>query len=73
MNAMAISLQGMNSAISRFDRASEKLVQSTSGATSDDPAAAIVEQIEARVQFKASLATMRAADEMTRAILDIKV
>jgi hypothetical protein len=73
MNAMAISLQGMNAAISKFDRASEKLVQSMAGGSADDPAAGVVAQIEARVQFKASAAALRAADEMTRALLDIKV
>ena len=72
MNAVfATAVSGMNAAMSKFARASEKLVQSTSGARNDDPADAITEQIEAKIAYKANIQTIRVADDMMRALLDI--
>ena len=73
MNATARALQGKTAAISRFDRASVNLLRSRSGAAVDDTAATLAAPIEARAHFRASVAALRAADDMTRALLDIKV
>jgi hypothetical protein len=72
MNAVfATAVSGMNAAMSKFARASERLVQSASGAGADDPAEAIAEQIEAKTAFTANIHTIRVADDMMRALLDI--
>mgnify|MGYP000877331479 FL=1 len=72
MNAIfAIAVSGMNDALSRFSRASEKVVQSTSGAANDNLPEAITEQIEAKTAFIANAHTIRIADDMMRALLDI--
>jgi flagellar hook protein FlgE len=70
MNAVfATAVSGMNAAMSKFARASERLVQSPAGA--GDPAEAITEQIEAKTAFTANVHTIRVADDMMRALLDI--
>jgi hypothetical protein len=73
MNAISAALAGMHSALSRFDRASNAIARSTSGVGDDDLANAIVDQIQAKVEFRANAQTLRAADEMARTILDLKV
>ena len=84
MTAISLSLQGLQAAAAKFETASARLLQATSGAAragnvsagganDNDPAQAIVDQIEAKLQFKASALTLRAADEMTRSLLDIKI
>jgi hypothetical protein len=70
-SAMAASLYGMRDATRRFDRASNDLIQAVSGVSSASPEVAIVEQIEAETQFKASARTMRTADEMLGTLIDI--
>ena len=73
INAISAWLGGMNDAVSRFNRASQNLLEGTSGASDADPVAAIVDQMQAKVQFKASAVTLRAADEMMSSLLDIIV
>jgi hypothetical protein len=65
------AITGISNATARFDRASQRLLDSVSGVSSDDPAQAIVEQIQAKAQLKASVQTLRIADEMTATLLDI--
>jgi hypothetical protein len=72
MNAIPSAALAITNAFTRFDRASEKLLAATSGASNDDPAQAIVEQIEAKAQLRAGLATVRIADEMLKALLEMK-
>jgi len=66
-SAAANAIQGMKRAEERVAKAAENIV------TAPVPEAAdIVELITAEIQFKASAATLVAADEMTGALLDIK-
>jgi hypothetical protein len=65
------AIAGISNATARFERASQKLLESVSGLSDDDPAQAIVEQLQARTQLKASVQTLRVADEMTASLLDI--
>lgn len=60
----------ITNALSRFDRASEKLVDATSGGD-EDAAEAIVEQIEAKAQFSAGVSTVRIADAMMVELLKL--
>ena len=73
MSSISAASLGLSNAMARFTRASNQLVQATSGASEADPAAAIVDQIEAKTQFIASTRTISIADAMTRQLLDIKV
>ena len=68
---MHSALNGMRDATRRFDRASNDLIQAVSGVSSASPEVAIVEQIEAETQFKASAHTLRSADEMLGTLIDI--
>ena len=71
MSSIIASAFALTSAFTRFDRANEKLLGAVTGASDDDPAAAIGEQIEAKIAVKASVATVRIADEMFKALLEI--
>ena len=61
------AMYGMSGAIDRFDRASARLAQSTP----EDLVRDRVEQITAKRTFEANLATVRTADDMVGALLDI--
>lgn len=60
-------MHGMSSAIDRFDRASMRLARSASGDLARDR----VDQISAQRTFEANLSTVRTADDMLGALLDI--
>ncbi|HZZ36410.1 MAG TPA: flagellar hook protein FlgE [Caulobacteraceae bacterium] len=65
------AIAGISNATARFELASQSLLESVSGLSDDDPAQAIVEQLQAKAQLKASVQTLRVADEMTATLLDI--
>lgn len=65
------AISGIANATQRFERASQQLVEAVSGVSNEDPAQAIVSQIEAKTAFTANVKVLRAADEMTRSLLDI--
>ena len=65
------AIAGISNATYRFERASQRLLESTSGVSNDDPAEAIVDMVQAKTQFRANIATLRAADDMTATLLDI--
>ena len=71
MNGIATSAHAITSAFARYDRASEKLTASFSGASNDNAAEALAEQIEAKAEVKANVGVVRMADEMFKALLDI--
>lgn len=60
-------MHGMSRALDRFDRASTRLAQSASGDVVRDR----VDQIAAQRTFEANLSTVRTADDMLGALLDI--
>jgi len=65
------AITGVSQAAVRFERASQRLMESVSGLSGDDPAQAAVDQIQAKAQFTAGVRTLRVADEMTATLLDI--
>ena len=71
MDILATAVTGLNSAVNRFNRASTQLLDATSGDDKADAPGAIADMIEAKVQFGASVATVRMADDMMKALLDI--
>ena len=73
MDAISASLAGITAATRRFDRASTDLVRSFSDASAPSVETSIVDMLSSEFQFKASLATLRAADEMLGTLLDIRV
>ncbi|MGE3250804.1 MAG: flagellar basal body rod protein [Hyphomonadaceae bacterium] len=56
----------------RFTRASDELIDAVSGEGSADPAAALVEALEAKLQFEASVLVIHAWDDMMGALLDVR-
>jgi len=71
MDILATAASGLNSAVNRFNRASTQLLDATSGDDKADAPSAIADMVESKAQFGASLATVRMADEMMKALLDI--
>jgi len=73
IDAISSALSGLHNATARFNRASQTLIESTSGVSNADPATAIVDSIQAKAEFQASAFTLKTADEMQRSLLDIVV
>lgn len=73
MNAISTASAGMLSAASRYDQASANLSNAVQPNSTQDPAAAIVDQIQAKTQFEASAKTLQVADQMFQSTLDILV
>jgi hypothetical protein len=68
MDAIAVARYGMLNAVQRFDRAATRIA----GPEGGFDAGGAVELTLAKTQFKASIATLRIADEMQRALLDLQ-
>lgn len=66
MNALSIASAGLGTAANRFAASAER---TATGA--GDLAAEVVEQVSARQEFSADVAVIRAADDMSRRLLDI--
>jgi hypothetical protein len=73
MDAISAAGAGMRDALGRSDRAAEKTVRAFTPDSREDPVAAIVEQMQAKLQFRASAATFRAGDDMMGALLDLRI
>ena len=72
MLATNIAAAGMMSAIQRLDGAAVRISQAGRPEGSDtDLAAEMVSLVEAKNDFKANVAVMRTADEMTGALLNM--
>ncbi len=67
------AITGVTNATARFERATQQLLETVSGLSDDDPAKATVAQIQAKAELKASVQSLRAAQQMTAALLDIIV
>lgn len=71
MDAISSARSGVISAMSSLDSAGANLSNAFSGG--GDPTTAVVDQIKAGNALRASLATLKTADNLLRAVLDIKV
>lgn len=67
MNALSIAATGLINAGNRFDASARRMVSGEG-----DLATEVVEQVSEKTAFKASLAVIRAEDEMFKRLLDIK-
>ncbi len=72
MSAISQASAGIVSALVRFERASAQVV-SASSSGQGDVVQPIADIVESRAQFQANAGALRAADEMTRVLLDILV
>lgn len=72
MNALSAAASGMNEAMDRFTRASGDIMDSVSGRSDADPTEALVEALEAKLQFEAGVMVIHAWDEMMGALLDVR-
>lgn len=70
MTAIPHAAEALTSASGRFERSSARLLEAASG-VGGDMAEPLVEMIAAKTQFKAAVATVRFADEMWDALLEI--
>ena len=68
MSVSSIGAVALTSATSRFAASAQRTV-----AAGGDLATEAVEQIEAKAAFDASLAVVRAGDDMSKRLLDIRV
>ncbi len=69
MIAASIAAGGVASAMARFEQSAAR----TARAPLDNLAAEMVERIEARTAVSANVAVLRTADDMTGALLDMRV
>lgn len=76
VGAIGAGVAGMQRAAERIERSAgqvAKLGTDLPDAARIDPATEIVNQAEAATSFKASAATVRVADSMTKSLLDILI
>ncbi|MBY0563108.1 MAG: hypothetical protein K2P58_02885 [Hyphomonadaceae bacterium] len=69
MTAIPPAAMALTSALGRFDRASVRMVEAATGA--GDPAAALVDVVQAKAEVSAGVALVRFTDEMYKALLDV--
>ena len=75
MDPLSVARSGLMAASARFEASAERTARMGDDAHLDsgvDPAAEVVEQIQAKHQFSANLGAIRVADEMWRALMDIQ-
>lgn len=70
MNAISTAYQGIVSASNRFDKAASNTVRNAS--EGKDILSDLVEQIDSRTAFEASISVFKTADAMLGKLLDIK-
>jgi flagellar basal body rod protein FlgC len=70
-SAMSIAASGAAAAANRFSTAASNLVRATTSDAPSDTAQPIVDMIESRAAFTANLAVLKAADKMSKSLLDI--
>jgi len=66
MDAFSIATAGLTRATDRFTASASRMV-----GPDPDYAREVVEQVQAKTDFKANLAVIKAADEMTGTLLDM--
>lgn len=71
MDPLVVARYGLMAASARFEASAQRTAQ-MGGDASVDPAAEVVEQVQAKHQFSANLGVIRVADEMWRALMDIQ-
>lgn len=71
MDGFAIALGGLRAAEQRFAKSADRIVRAPAD-PSVDLGQEVVEQIQAKTQFRANLGVIRVADELWRALLDIQ-
>ena len=70
MSLLTSAIAGVTTASARFDRSALRTINDAS--QNKDIVSDVVEQIDSRTAFTASLNVMKAADEMLGRVLDIK-
>ncbi len=70
MSAFVSPVAALDAAFARYQRASGAFIGAVSGG-SEDAGAAVAEMIEAKVQAKAVVSTVRFSDEMFKALIEI--
>lgn len=71
MTAIPHAALALTSALDRFGHASARVLEAVTGAGEGDLGAALVEMSAAKTQAKAGVLTIRFADEMYQALLEI--
>jgi flagellar basal body rod protein FlgC len=73
MQALAIAAAGLSAAANRMSASAERVATWDARDSDTDLAKEAVEQISAKTDYKANAAVIRTADQMTGALLDLKV
>ena len=74
MQAFSVAAAGLNAAASRLTASAERTAQwNATVSESTDLAKEVVEQVSAKTDFAANAAVLRTADQMTGALLNLKV
>jgi len=71
MTAIPHAAQALTSALDRFELASVRVLGAVTGADDEDLGSALVAMSAAKMQAKASVMTIRFADEMWDALLEL--
>lgn len=71
MTAIPHAAQALTSALDRFELASVRVLGAVTGADDEDLGSALVEMSAVKMQAKASVMTIRFADEMWDALLEL--
>lgn len=71
ISSIAIGASGMHRAADRFEASANRVARFGTGLEDVDLATEMVEVMMAKTDFKASATVVRAADQMTGALLDI--
>jgi hypothetical protein len=73
MDPISTASAGLMAGLNRFDSASGAASQAFEPGSATDPAGAIVEQVGAVLQVRASAAALRASERMQQQLLDTTV
>lgn len=73
MQALAIAAAGMSAAANRLDASAQRTAAWEARDSDTDLAKEAVEQISAKTDYKANVMVAKTADQMTGALLDMKV
>jgi len=72
MSAIATAAQAVSAAFVRLDRGAQTLQRGVAGLDDSDPAAGMVEMMEAKHQLSANVSVVRIADSMMQELLKIQ-
>ncbi len=73
MNMLTLAANGMTEATRRLDDAATRVSAAAKPGSDVDEASATVEEMEAKLQFEASVRVAQVADETSGRLLDLKV